>query len=169
MARGVALRTTGTRCRFRWNKLFFPNLPSGLAAVHSGTCGRSHRRFQGFRPPPTQFARGIALRTTRTQSRFRWNRLFFQTSLTIWPFYIAEPAAGSTAGSKDLTHLPRNLRAAVLGEHQEPAAGSVGTCHFCDTYCTISPFTVPPRSAIILLIKERGPKEKRGPQAWVIN
>ena len=87
----------------------------------------------------------------------------------IWPFYIAEPAAGSTAGSKDLAHLPHNLRAAVVSEQQEPVAGSAGTCNFCDTYHTFWPFTAPPRSAIILLIKERGPKETRGPQAWAIN
>ena len=91
---------------------------------------------------------------------------------TYWPFlqfYYTEPAVGSIVGSAKCQHLWGFFAFLLKLLSAEPIAGSAGTCNFCDTYHTFWPYTAPPRSAIILLIKERGPKETRGPQAWAIN
>ena len=45
-------------------------------------------------------------------------------------FYLAEPAAGSSTGSKNLTHLPCNLRVPHAYEQQDPAAGPLEPVKF---------------------------------------
>ena len=78
---------------------------------------------------------------------------------TYWAFlqfHCAEPAAGSVVGSAKFEHLWGRLIVLLKLLLEEPTVGSAGTYIFWNTYRLFLHFYCIPRSAIIILNKDRG-------------
>ena len=82
--------------------------------------------------------------------------------MTYWAFlqlYFAEPVVGSVAGSRKCEHLWCVFVFLLKLQSAEPIVGSPGTYDFLGMSRTVSQFYLRPRSAIIILNKDRGAGE----------